>query len=131
LYCFSTFQGVKTVTPKKGLFFCFSISQNIVYSSDESYLLLDVLCGSSIVNPQSAFSKHGQVRGFFNKEFIKTGVFPKEFGRLFNTVFEYRQKFDYVDLIIPEKELLSDYISKANIFIQKMSEFIKNQSQSL
>ena len=80
---------------------------------------------------ESTFSKHGQVKGFFNKEFIKTGVFPKEFGKLFNTVFEYRQKFDYVDLIIPERELISDYISKANNFIQKLSEFIRDQSHSL
>ncbi len=80
-----------------------------------------------LILKESAFSKHGQVKGFFNKEFIKTGVFPKEFGKLFNTVFEYRQKFDYVDLIIPEEELISDYINKANIFIQKITEFIKDQ----
>ena len=66
---------------------------------------------------ESAFSKHGQVKGFFNREYIKSGIFPKAFGKLFNTVFEYRQKFDYVDLIIPEKDLISDYISEANIFI--------------
>lgn len=80
-----------------------------------------------LILKESAFSKHGQVKGFFNKEFIKTGVFPKEFGKLFNTVFEYRQKFDYVDLIIPEEELISDYINKANLFIQKITEFIKDQ----
>ena len=84
-----------------------------------------------LVLKESAFSKHGQVKGFFNKEFIKTGVFPKDFGKLFNTVFEYRQKFDYVDLIIPEEELISDYISKANIFIQQITEFIKDQTRSI
>lgn len=84
-----------------------------------------------LVLKESTFSKHGQVRGFFNKEFIKSGVFPKEFGKLFNTVFEYRQKFDYVDLITPEEELLLDYIYKANIFIKKINEFIEEQLQSL
>lgn len=82
-----------------------------------------------LILKENAFSKHGQVKGFFNKVFIKTGVFPKEFGKLFNTVFEYRQKFDYVDLIIPEEELISDYINKAKIFIQKITEFIKDQSR--
>lgn len=82
-----------------------------------------------LILKENAFSKHGQVKGFFNKEFIKTGVFPKEFGKLFNTVFEYRQKFDYVDLIIPEEELISDYINKAKIFTQKITEFIKDQSR--
>jgi len=83
-----------------------------------------------LILKESTFSKQGQVKGFFNKEFIKTGVFLKEFGKLFNTVFEYRQKFDYVDLIIPEEGLISDYISKANNFVQKITEFIKDQSRS-
>ncbi|NIT55521.1 MAG: hypothetical protein GWN00_04575, partial [Aliifodinibius sp.] len=46
-----------------------------------------------LVPSESAFSRHGQVKGFFNREFIKTGVFAKDLGKLFNTVFEYRQKF--------------------------------------
>ena len=46
-----------------------------------------------LVLDEKAFSKHGQVKGYFNKEFIKPGIFSKEFGKLFNAVFEYRQKF--------------------------------------
>lgn len=60
-----------------------------------------------------SFTKHGQVKGYFNKEFIKSGVLPKDFGQLFNTVFEYRQKFDYVDLIVPEKENILHYLTEA------------------
>jgi hypothetical protein len=78
-----------------------------------------------LILKESSFSKHGQVKGFFNKEFIKTGVFPKEFGRMFNIVFEYRQKFDYVDLIIPSEELISDYVVKAKYFIETLSAYIR------
>lgn len=80
---------------------------------------------------ESAFSKHGQVKGFFNKEYIKPGIFPKEFGKLYNAAFEYRQKFDYVDLLIPEEKLISDYINKARSFITKLSGYIKEQLESL
>ena len=59
-----------------------------------------------LVQNEKSFSKHGQVKSYFNREFIKTGILPKEFGRLFNAVFEYRQKFDYVDLIVPDPEFL-------------------------
>jgi len=76
---------------------------------------------------ESAFSKHGHVKGFFNKEYIKAGVFPKEYGKLYNAAFEYRQKFDYVDLIIPEEQLISDYICKAKTFIEKLSKYIHEQ----
>ncbi len=77
----------------------------------------------------STFSKHGQVKGFFNREFIKKEIFPKEFGRLFNNAFEYRQKFDYVDLLIPEKELISDYLIKADHFIDTLSSYIHDELQ--
>lgn len=82
---------------------------------------------SLLILAEKGFSKHGQVKGFFNREYIKTGIFPKEFGRLFNTIFEYRQKFDYVDLIVPEKELISENINNAAIFIEKINEYICEQ----
>ena len=80
---------------------------------------------------ETTFSKHGQVKGFFNREYIKKGIFPISFGKLFNTVFEYRQKYDYVDLILPDKEVVSDYISEANTFIRTISEYIDNKVKSL
>ncbi len=83
-----------------------------------------------LVLNEKTFSKHGQVKGYFNREFIKAGVFPKEFGKLFNTVFEYRQKFDYVDLLVPEKKLIADYIAEARKFIARISSYINNELAS-
>lgn len=40
-----------------------------------------------------SFSKHSQVKGYFNREFIKSGLLPMDMGRLYNKAFEYRQKF--------------------------------------
>ncbi|MHB9031284.1 MAG: HEPN domain-containing protein, partial [Candidatus Latescibacterota bacterium] len=84
-----------------------------------------------LVLRESTFSKHGQVKGFFNREYINTGIFQKNFGRTFNAVFEYRQKFDYIDLIIPEESLITDYIHEAKRFNDEISKFLKTKLSSL
>ena len=72
-----------------------------------------------------SFSKHGQVKGFFNREFVKSGRLPKEMGRLFNKAFEYRQKFDYVDFVKPEESMVAEYISNAEGFCDQIRKFVK------
>ncbi|RJQ43715.1 MAG: HEPN domain-containing protein [Nitrospiraceae bacterium] len=42
-----------------------------------------------------AFSKHTQVKGAFNKEFIHTGIFPKSFTGIVERLFKDRQIGDY------------------------------------
>jgi len=74
-----------------------------------------------------SFSKHGQVKGYFNREYIKTGVFPITFGKHYNTVFEYRQKFDYVDLVIPDETTVQDLLQEAAFFIQQIHDYILQQ----
>ncbi len=73
-----------------------------------------------------SFSKHGQVKGYFNREYIKTGIFPVSFGKLYNTVFEYRQKFDYVDFITPDEATVTDHLQEAQSFIEAIRNHIHN-----
>jgi len=46
-------------------------------------------------------------------------------GRLYNKTFEYRQKFDYVDFATPEKDMIIDYIQKAEQFVNSVGEYLK------
>ncbi len=91
------------------------IYYSMFYSVQALFLLHDV-----------SFSKHSQVKGYFNREFIKNEIFPKQFGKLYNKAFDYRQKFDYIDLAIPEKEMISDYIDNAKEFVRKIEEYLQN-----
>lgn len=81
-----------------------------------------------LVLDEISFSKHGQVKGFFNREYIKKGIFTKDFGKLYNTIFEYRQKFDYIDLVVPEQEMIHEYLTKAEQFILRLSVYINDSN---
>lgn len=74
-----------------------------------------------------AFSKHGQVRGYFNREFIKSKKIPIEYGRLYTKAFEYRQKFDYVDFTTPDIRLVSDSIDNAKSFLNQVTTYIQSK----
>lgn len=74
-----------------------------------------------------SFSKHGQVKAFFNRELIKTGILPLELGRLYNKAFEYRQKFDYVDFSEPDTEMVVSYLEGARKFIAVIEEYIRKE----
>lgn len=42
-----------------------------------------------------SFSSHSQTIGAFNRDFVKTGIFPRNTGRCLNRMFEDRQVGDY------------------------------------
>ena len=69
----------------------------LVFAMNRIYYAMFYAVQALLSKKNASFSKHGQVKGHFNREFIKSGEFPIEMGRLYNKTFEYRQKFDYVD----------------------------------
>ena len=101
----------------------FAISMNRVYYS--MFYAVQAL----LVLHKVSFSKHGQVKGYFNRELIKKGIFSVDMGKLYNKVFEYRQKFDYVDFAVPDRDMVSEYIEKAREFHAKISRYIQTQQQ--
>jgi uncharacterized protein (UPF0332 family) len=69
------------------------------------------------------------VKSYFNREMIKTGIFPMEMGRLYNKVFEYRQRFDYIDFSYPDREMVSEYLEKTKGFISNIQEYLRREEK--
>jgi uncharacterized protein (UPF0332 family) len=103
----------------------FAISMNRVYYS--MFYAVQAL----LVLHKVSFSKHGQVKGYFNRELIKTGIFSVDIGKLYNKVFEYRQKFDYVDFAFPDRDMVSEYIEEAKEFNSKIYDYIQTQKKTI
>jgi hypothetical protein len=80
-----------------------------------------------LITRNATFSKHGQVKGYFNKEFVHKGLFSFHWGKLYNQAFEYRQKFDYVDFEIPSAEVISEFVQHATDFLKEVKSFLNQQ----
>ncbi len=67
---------------------------------------------------------HKGVRIKFMSEFIKTGLFDKEYGKLFSDLFDWRQEGDYSDFVSFDKDLTLSLINKSEEFIALIKNFL-------
>lgn len=81
---------------------------------------------SALLYSQSIEAKtHKGVRIKFMSEFIKTGLFDKDFGKLFSDLFDWRQEGDYSDFASFDKDLTIPLINKSEEFITLIKAFLK------
>jgi uncharacterized protein (UPF0332 family) len=80
---------------------------------------------AALLSIKLSYSSHGQLIGAFNREFIKTGTFPKEFASVVQTLFDDRQIGDYGILITISKSSARKNIDKAEKMITTIRLFLK------
>ena len=71
-----------------------------------------------------ATSKHGQLIGWFNKNFIKNEVFDKEYGKILREAFDFRQQGDYGIFTELVEEDVENKFNLMHEFIAVLSEYI-------
>lgn len=71
--------------------------------------------------------KHTAARAFLNKNWIKTGRLSKETGRLYNTLFDRREKGDYGDFFRFEKEDVRDWLESVEKAVEEIFQAIERQ----
>ena len=70
-------------------------------------------------------SRHSGVIGYFNKRFIKEGIFSSETGKYLNMAFEARQESDYKEFSELTRENVEELLKHAKIFIEKVRNYLK------
>ena len=99
----------------------------LTFSMNRVYYSMFYAVQALLAVDRVSFSKHGQVKGYFNRELIKTMILAKELGQTYNKAFEYRQKFDYVDFAAPDREMVLDYIKKSKGFYDEIEKYLKSK----
>ena len=72
-------------------------------------------------------SKHSGVLGYFNKHFIKEGIFREDLGRTVNRAFELRQRGDYREYTELTSKQVTPFIKKAQSFVKTIREFLEKK----
>ncbi len=77
-----------------------------------------------------ASSKHSGVLGYFNRRFVKPGIFPEEMGRVINKAFDLRQRGDYREYEEMSYELVRPFVDQSRIFVQGVKDYLEKGSFS-
>ena len=76
-----------------------------------------VLSASDRTIVQIGTSKHSGAISLFDREFVKTGIFPKEFSRTLHLAFDRRKMHDYGEVTELDAEMVDFTIEDATIFV--------------
>lgn len=97
------------------------------FASSRAYYAAFYAVQAIILTKNLSFSKHTAVINAFNQHFVKTEIFPTEFGRAINQLFRERQTGDYeFDLSITEEEAKED-IQLAERMIQAIKTYLTEE----
>ena len=68
---------------------------------------------------------HTGLKTQFNLHFVKTGIIEKEFGKLYVSLMDWRQKGDYGDLFDFNKETVEPLIRPVEEFLREITKLIE------
>lgn len=71
-------------------------------------------------------SKHKKLLGWFNKNYISSGLISKEFGKMIYAAYENREKSDYDFLFEMTKEEIIKYFELAKEFVSEIKKLLKD-----
>lgn len=74
---------------------------------------------------QEATTKHSGVIAFFDREFVKNGIFPKELSKSLHLAFQKRQENDYGEAFDVSEKEAQRCIDDAQSFITAIEGYLK------
>lgn len=85
--------------------------------------------GIRSVNALEGFDsgKHSGVIAYFNQNYVKKGIFPKEASKLIKLASEKRERADYLDFFVASKDEAEVQIQRAAVFKKWIEEYLKSQ----
>ena len=96
-------------------------------SVSRAYYAMFFCAEAVLLTRNLSFSSHKGVISAFGEHFIKTGIFPKEFGRELNRAFEKRQIGDYEYTSLISNEDAEEILDYGKQFINAVENWLNKQ----
>lgn len=70
------------------------------------------------------FSKHAGVLSYFQRNYVKTGIFDREYSKILTDAFEIRSDSDYDDYYVLSKEDVEMQLKNARFFVDGITQYL-------
>ena len=97
-------------------------------SVNRSYYAIYNALRSVIILDGTEMKKHSGTISYFQKEYIKTGVFSKDISDIIMSAFDMRNDSDYGDLVILVKEDVENQIDNAGVLLADVESYLKSKN---
>jgi hypothetical protein len=94
------------------------MAQNRIY-----YAIFYIVSALALKNNFST-SKHSQLMGWFNNNFVNTGIVQEELGEIYRVSFRNRQKSDYDDMIHLDRSEVENHFKDMLHFVGSIEKLI-------
>ncbi|MFH0924441.1 MAG: HEPN domain-containing protein [bacterium] len=100
-------------------------SNHLIDSISRSYYAIFTAARAILALKELDSSKHSGVISFFNQYIIKTGILDVELSKIIQEAKNYREKADYADYFVIEREVAKKQLENARVFIDKTEKKIQ------
>ena len=90
-----------------------------------SYYAMFTMTQAVLLTQNYSFNTHSGLISKFSELFIKTNIFPKEFGRYLSKAFDKRSKGDYDIYANIDKELAENLLQTAILFNNALKNYLQ------
>jgi uncharacterized protein (UPF0332 family) len=79
-----------------------------------------------VIQNKVRVSKHSGLISYFDREFVKSGLFDKKFSKWLHRLFDLRQDADYGDMFDPSEEQCRQAVERAGEFVGRIRDHFEN-----
>ena len=79
-----------------------------------------------LATKQLGTSKHSGALALFDREFVKTGVFPRELSRALRLAFNLRQTHDYGEMLEVDQQTAETTLTEARVFVEAIETYLSS-----
>jgi len=93
-----------------------------------AYYAMFYAASALLANQEIYRSKHSGVQSAFSEHFVKTGLFEREYARLFGNAYISRLESDYDAVFIVERTTAEDLVNDARRFVSRIERYFQDGS---